>query len=168
MNLYYLQRNLIDRDWVFVGNADGLAYVGLQSTFEKDFERLFGRMSFLVDADEMILGDCVIQLEEYFAGERETFDFEVLECGTAFQQEVWRALREIPYGETATYSRIAERIGRPRAVRAVGSAIGRNPLLVLTPCHRVIGKDGTLTGFSAGLDLKRILLTVEKISFEER
>lgn len=82
--------------------------------------------------------------------------------GTAFELAVWQALREIPYGKTCCYQQIAARVGNPRAVRAVGRAIGKNPILLFIPCHRVIGKDGRLTGFSAGLDLKRQLLALEE------
>lgn len=82
--------------------------------------------------------------------------------GTAFEQAVWLALREIPYGQTRCYQQIAEQIGRPKAVRAVGRAIGKNPILLFIPCHRVLGKDGSLTGFSAGLDLKERLLQLEQ------
>ena len=103
------------------------------------------------------------QLEEYFAGERRTFDLPLdVSAGTEFQREAWLALAAIPYGTTTTYGRQAERIGRPRAVRAVGAANGRNPLPVVLPCHRVVGASGGLTGFGGGLDVKRALLDLEQ------
>lgn len=101
------------------------------------------------------------QLVEYFAGERTAFDLPLRPGGTEFQLRVWRALREIPYGETETYGQLATRIGHEGAARAVGLANGRNPIAVIVPCHRVIGADGTLTGFGGGLQRKRLLLDLE-------
>ena len=102
------------------------------------------------------------QLTEYFAGRRTTFELP-LDCrGTAFQQSVWQALRTIPFGETRSYSEIAAQIGRPRAVRAVGAANGRNPVAIVSPCHRVIGAGGALTGFAGGLEAKSYLLALER------
>jgi methylated-DNA-[protein]-cysteine S-methyltransferase len=87
--------------------------------------------------------------------------------GTAFQEAVWRSLCKIPYGETVTYAQIASEIGRPKAVRAVGAAVGANPLMIVIPCHRVIGKDRTLTGFGGGLDLKTRLLAIEGLTVRD-
>ena len=101
------------------------------------------------------------QLTEYFAGERRSFDLPLNLEGTEFQLAVLRELLNVPYGETASYGEIAERIGRPRAVRAVGAANGRNPIPIVVPCHRVIGKTGDLTGFGGGLDTKEALLRLE-------
>lgn len=101
------------------------------------------------------------QLEEYFEGQRRAFDIPLDLRGTEFQRTVWQALQEIPYGTTKSYSDIAKAINRPKAVRAVGGAIGANPVPIVVPCHRVIGKDGSLTGFAGGLDIKRQLLKIE-------
>ncbi|MGI9322592.1 MAG: methylated-DNA--[protein]-cysteine S-methyltransferase [Pseudomonadales bacterium] len=101
------------------------------------------------------------QLAEYFAGERKVFDLALVPTGTPFQLSVLQALAEIPYGATASYRDIAQRIGRPKAVRAVGAANGRNPLPIVIPCHRVVGADGSLTGFGGGLPAKRYLLALE-------
>jgi methylated-DNA-[protein]-cysteine S-methyltransferase len=101
------------------------------------------------------------QLAEYFARERRTFDLPLAPEGTPFQLETWRALVAIPYGTTISYEELARRVGRPRAVRAVGAANGRNPLPIVVPCHRVIGKDGSLTGFGGGIEAKRTLLELE-------
>tara|TARA_B110000971_G_scaffold201357_1_gene220154 strand:- start:323 stop:802 length:480 start_codon:yes stop_codon:yes gene_type:complete len=101
------------------------------------------------------------QLDEYFAGQRQTFDLELRPTGTEFQLAVLGALQNIPYGQTCTYSDIAKIIHRPRAVRAVGAANGRNPLPIVIPCHRVIGADGSLTGFGGGLPAKQWLLAHE-------
>lgn len=102
------------------------------------------------------------QLGEYFAGRRQAFQLALDPQGTAFQQAVWQALLEIPYGETRSYQQVAQVLGKPKAVRAVGSANGRNPLPIVVPCHRVIGSDGSLTGFGGGLDNKRLLLALEQ------
>ncbi len=101
------------------------------------------------------------QLAEYFAGERKDFDLPLQLSGTEFQVQVLEELQKIPYGETTSYGDIATRIGRPKAVRAVGAANGRNPLPIVIPCHRVIGSSGDLTGFGGGLDLKEALLRLE-------
>ena len=107
-------------------------------------------------------GRALEQLTAYFAGRLDRFDVALAPQGTPFQIEVWSALREIPYGETTTYAAIARRLGRPQAFRAVGAANGRNPIPILIPCHRVVGADGSLTGFGGGLDVKRALLALEE------
>lgn len=101
------------------------------------------------------------QLEDYFAGTRKRFDLPLHPLGTDFQVTVWKALAEIPYGGTISYGELARRIGQPLAVRAVGAANGRNPLPIVLPCHRVIGANGSLTGFGGGLPTKRFLLAME-------
>jgi len=104
------------------------------------------------------------QLNEYFAGRRASFELPLQAEGTEFQKAVWQALQKLPYAETASYSEIAAQIGRPRAFRAVGGAVHANPLAIVIPCHRVIGKDGGLTGFGGGLKVKRLLLDLEQSS----
>jgi methylated-DNA-[protein]-cysteine S-methyltransferase len=101
------------------------------------------------------------QLGEYFAGVRRSFEIPLAMDGGAFERRVWEELRTIPYGETASYGEIADRIGSPRSARAVGLANGRNPIAVIVPCHRVIGADGSLTGYGGGLERKRLLLDLE-------
>ena len=109
-----------------------------------------------------VLAEAARQLRAYFAGELREFDLPLAPVGTAYQQRVWEALREIPYGETATYGEIAGRLGQPRgAARAVGLANGRNPIGVIVPCHRVIGANGRLVGYAGGLERKQGLLTLE-------
>jgi methylated-DNA-[protein]-cysteine S-methyltransferase len=103
----------------------------------------------------------VTQLEEYFAGNRMTFELPLSPVGTAFQQNVWQELLKIPYGTSSTYSTIANNMNNPLSVRAVGMANGRNPIAIIIPCHRVIGADGTLTGYAGGLWRKEILLKLE-------
>jgi methylated-DNA-[protein]-cysteine S-methyltransferase len=102
------------------------------------------------------------QLEQYFAGERTAFDLPLAAEGSEFERRVWRALEEIPYGETESYGEVAERIGTPGSARAVGWANGRNPISIVVPCHRVIGANGTLTGYGGGLERKRFLLELEQ------
>ena len=111
--------------------------------------------------DDDALRNAADQLLAYFSGERCAFDLRLAPRGTEFQQAVWSALQEIPYGQTTTYSTIAERIGRPAAIRAVGAANGANPIPIVIPCHRVIGANGSLTGFGGGIDVKRQLLALE-------
>lgn len=102
------------------------------------------------------------QLTEYFKGQRQQFDIPLTAEGTVFQQRVWAALKTIPYGETRSYLDIAKQIDNPKAVRAVGAANGKNPISIIVPCHRVIGKNGSLTGFGGGLSNKEILLKLEQ------
>jgi methylated-DNA-[protein]-cysteine S-methyltransferase len=111
--------------------------------------------------DRTAQAEALRQLAAYFAGELREFDLPLAPRGTTFQLAVWRELQRIPYGETISYAELARRVGRPRTVRAVGAANGRNPLPVVIPCHRVIGSDGRLTGYAGGLDLKRRLLALE-------
>ena len=101
------------------------------------------------------------QLAAYFEGERKTFDVDLFPQGTPFQMKVWSALLTVPYGKVVSYQWIARRIGKPAAVRAVGAANGRNPISIIIPCHRVIGKDGTLTGYGGGIDVKQRLIRLE-------
>lgn len=110
---------------------------------------------------DSVVDQAARELREYFDGERHEFDIKLEAAGTDFQRQVWAALRGIPFGETRSYRDIAEGIGRPGAVRAVGAANGANPLPIVVPCHRVIGANGTLTGFGGGLDTKRQLLALE-------
>jgi methylated-DNA-[protein]-cysteine S-methyltransferase len=102
------------------------------------------------------------QLQEYFAGELREFDIPLLMEGTEFQKRVWKTLQTIPYGETISYGELAKKIGDSKAVRAVGAANGQNPIPIIVPCHRVIGSDGSLTGFGGGIENKRKLLELER------
>ena len=112
-------------------------------------------------ASRALLDDAERQLDEYFAGSRASFELRLALRGTPFQLQVWRALCDIPYGETISYGELARRVGVPGAARAVGLANGRNPVPVIVPCHRVIGANGMLTGYGGGLDRKRWLLALE-------
>jgi methylated-DNA-[protein]-cysteine S-methyltransferase len=113
------------------------------------------------EGDNDVLREARAQLEDYFAGRRRRFELPLAPRGTEFQCEVWQTLATIPYGETISYAELATRVGKPSAMRAVGAANGRNPLPIVLPCHRVIGKDGSLTGFGGGLPTKQFLLSLE-------
>jgi methylated-DNA-[protein]-cysteine S-methyltransferase len=113
------------------------------------------------DAKHPVLREAERQLKQYFAGKRTTFDLPLDFHGTEFQKKVWRALLKIPFGETRSYGQIARTVGKPSAVRAVGAANGKNPISIIAPCHRVIGKNGQLTGFAGGLKAKAHLLELE-------
>ncbi|MGN1445124.1 MAG: methylated-DNA--[protein]-cysteine S-methyltransferase [Eubacteriales bacterium] len=108
-----------------------------------------------------LLDRAVGELEAYFSGTRRVFDIPLDPAGTDFQKRVWAAVSRIPYGRTLTYGQVATDLGAPGACRAVGMAAGRNPILILVPCHRVIGADGSLTGYAGGLEMKRALLALE-------
>lgn len=116
------------------------------------------------DKSQPILQQTKKQLEEYFNGTRKNFDLPLEAAGTSFQKSVWDALAEIPIGTTTSYGAIAKKIGKDKAVRAVGSAIGHNPLCIVVPCHRVLGSDGSLSGFAAGTERKKKLLVLEGIA----
>jgi methylated-DNA-[protein]-cysteine S-methyltransferase len=153
-------------NWLFylAATPKGLCYVGSPNgpfNGMKDWaKRRFP--DFELREDHIVLNPYKEELFEYLKGKRKSFTFSVDAKGTSFQQEIWNALNQIPYGETYTYSQIAEMIQRPAAVRAVGTAIGANPVLISVPCHRVIGKNGTLTGYRGGLEMKEQLLRLEK------
>lgn len=110
----------------------------------------------------VLLHQAARELREYFSGTRRTFTLPLAPAGTEFQKKVWKALQAIPYGQTRTYKQIAIQIGHNQSFRAVGMANNRNPIVVIVPCHRVVGYDGTLTGYAGGLDIKERLLTLEK------
>jgi methylated-DNA-[protein]-cysteine S-methyltransferase len=114
------------------------------------------------EPDSTLFTKVILQLDEYFDGQRTEFDAPMTLAGTPFQRTVWAALLEIPYGETASYGQIAKRIGRPTAARAVGLANGRNPIGIIVPCHRVVGSTGDLTGYGGGLQRKQHLLEFER------
>ncbi|QKJ86425.1 Methylated-DNA--protein-cysteine methyltransferase [Paramixta manurensis] len=119
------------------------------------------------DHQHPILLEAERQLGEYFSGQRQCFSLPLAFEGTAFQQKVWQALVSIPFGETRSYAQIAQQIGHPKAMRAVGAANGKNPISIIAPCHRVIGANGKLTGFAGGLDNKALLLGLESRERQE-
>ena len=139
-------------DLLLVASEEGLLEVHFPPALPpRGSQRAFGPLT-----------DVIRQLSEYFAGNRKQFDIPLAMRGTPFQLDVWRALQRIPYGETRSYEEIASTIGRPTATRAVGAANGANPIPIIVPCHRVIGKNGALTGFGGGIPVKRRLLDLER------
>ncbi|WP_396636104.1 methylated-DNA--[protein]-cysteine S-methyltransferase [Maribacter sp. R77961] len=132
------------------GNADGIASISVLNSNEK-----------LTDLVPAILEDAVYQLNEYFEGKRQQFDLKLNPVGTDFQQRVWKALADIPYGKTVSYLELSKTLGDVKAIRAVAAANGKNPLWIVVPCHRVIGSDGSLTGYAGGLHRKKWLLEHE-------
>ena len=140
---------------MLVGDGEALHHLSMQG----------GRRPLRRDAawtrDDGAFDNVIGQLEEYFTGARQTFTVPLSLTGNPFEQRVWRALLEIPYGETTSYGEIARGVGSPDAPRAVGLANGRNPVALIVPCHRVIGADGSLTGYGGGLERKRLLLDLE-------
>ena len=146
------------KKWTFylVRNSEGLCYVDVEKPY------------FSVIHHPNALRSEIKAFYAYLKGESKAINVQLsIEKGTPFQRNVWNALLSIPYGETSCYSDIANMIGNPKAVRAVGGAIGKNPILIAIPCHRVLSKDKRLTGFSSGLDLKQELLKIENIYYRE-
>lgn len=138
-------------------NEEGITYID----FEDNLKFCFKNIDFKKSEDNFEV--VKIQLEEYFLGKRKEFDFKYNLIGSEFSLKVWNLLKEIPYGKKISYSEIAKKIGDIKKTRAVARAIGKNPLLIVIPCHRVLGKDGKLRGFRSGLDIKKMLLKIEKI-----
>lgn len=141
----------------------GLCYVSSPGEAFENFESQLGKRfpAAELSQNSQALEPYANELNNYFNGTKQSFSLPVDIKGTPFQEEVWQALKEIPYGRTMSYSEIAASINRPSAVRAVGTAIGANPLLITVPCHRVIGKNGAITGYRGGLELKQFLLELE-------
>ena len=153
--MYYCNLDTPIGSLLLAGDEDGLSLIGFpegSGRHEPEHDWIYNEKPF---------GEARRQLTEYFAGERRTFELSLKPTGTEFQLRVLDELQKIPYGTTCSYSDIAERIGRPKAVRAVGAANGRNPIPIVIPCHRVIGAGGDLTGFGGGLDTKEALLRLE-------
>ena len=113
------------------------------------------------------LAEAIQQLKEYFKGQRKEFDLKLNPSGTTFQKQVWKSLQKIPFGKTCSYLQLARELGDPKAVRAVAAANGKNPLWILVPCHRIIGSDGSLTGYAGGLWRKKWLLEHEQLSVQQ-
>jgi len=132
------------------GDVDGLASISVLNTQEP-----------ITDIVPEVLEDAVYQLNEYFSGDRKAFHLDLNPQGTDFQKKVWKALLEIPYGKTHSYMQLSKTLGDPKAIRAVAAANGKNPLWIVVPCHRVIGSDGSLTGYAGGLHRKKWLLEHE-------
>jgi O-6-methylguanine DNA methyltransferase len=165
-NLYHASMKSPIGDLTLVASDEGLFYVFLpvrgRSISEALLRRRLPGIRFI--RDEIRLREPVRQIREYFDGKRTVFSVPLDLRGTEFQKKVWKALAEVPYGKTASYASIARRIRNPKATRAVGAACGANPISIVIPCHRIVGKDGSLTGFGGGLGMKKKLLEFEKTS----
>lgn len=153
--MYYCYFDTLIGELLLAGEVNTLSMIG----FPKGVMRREPEPDWIYNEEPFT--DVREQLAEYFSGERKDFDLPLRIAGTEFQLSVLEALQKIPYGETRSYGAIAKQIGRPRAVRAVGAANGRNPIPIIVPCHRVIGHTGDLTGFGGGLDTKEVLLRLE-------
>ena len=140
-----------------VGDEDGITQVTVLNSEEK-----------VTDIIPTELEDCVIQLQEYFEGTRQQFDLNLNPQGTDFQKSIWKLLEQIPYGKTISYLDLAKQVGDVKAIRAVANANGKNPLWIIVPCHRVIGSDGSLTGYAGGLHRKQWLLEHESPYKQQR
>lgn len=162
--IYWMLLNHGQWNIYMAATAEGLCYAGPHNApFEELAAWAKKRLpSYTLVEDRSVLEPYAKELIDYMEGKRKKFTMPLDLHGTPFQQSVWMALQEIPYGQTVSYSDIAERIQNPKSVRAVGAAIGANPLLITVPCHRVIGKNGNLTGFRGGLEMKKQLLAMEK------
>lgn len=164
MTTVYWKQVQLEQSALYIAAIDeGICYIG---TPNAPFEEMEQWVNKRIKKGELVENTSVFdiyeqQLQQYLKGERKLFTFPFYLFGTAFQRQVWRTLVKIPYGQTYSYMDIAEKIGNPKAVRAVGGAIGANPLLFVVPCHRVVTKDGKLGGFRAGVDLKKQLLALE-------
>ena len=153
MNCFYKYRTIIGPLFILENNG---SIVGISNKVE-------GWQGTYKETE--VIKETYRQLSEYFAGKRDSFDIPIKTQGTDFQEKVWNVLKHIPYGETRSYKDIAIAIGKPKAMRAVGMANNRNPIMIVIPCHRVIGANGQLIGYGGGLDVKEKLLTLEKAKY---
>ncbi|MBC1937662.1 methylated-DNA--[protein]-cysteine S-methyltransferase [Listeria grandensis] len=162
MKTVYYDRLCVAGMAMYVGVSEqGLAFIGSDQADMSELEQWSGKRGLDLMEDRVRVKPYMEALSAYLMGTRRKFDLPLDIAGTAFQEAVWQALCAIPYGETRTYSEIAEEIGKPQAVRAVGAAIGANPVLMVVPCHRVIGKNGKITGYRGGIAMKEQLLRLE-------
>lgn len=163
MKIYITQFNSPIGTLHLASSDQGVVCISLSGKEDllKDLERRVSDMEF--EENDSKNEKLIRQLKEYFSGTRKDFDLPLHQIGTEFHKLVWRQLCQVPYGQTASYKEIAERIGRPKAMRAVGQANHRNPIPIIIPCHRIIGANGHLVGFGGGLDKKRFLLTHEGV-----
>lgn len=167
MNTSMIQANGENEIWGYMTSPIGILKITASDRAVTAVERIISEEEKPAGMEDKmiehpVIRQCCEELQEYFAGCRQSFDVPLAPSGTPFQQRVWNALCQIPYGKTRTYGDVAKMAGNPKASRAVGMANHRNPILILIPCHRVIGSDGSLTGYAAGLETKKYLLQLEK------
>lgn len=162
--LYYTFLPMLDRLYTVASTENGLTYVSPDDGDITILEKLF--KGFTIQEDESINAESIKQLQEYTQGSRNEFDLVLdIQNGTPFQQSIWKALLDVPYGRTIHYGALAENINNPKAARAVGGAVGQNPISIIIPCHRIIGKNGSLTGYNGGINVKMKLLDIEGIQY---
>lgn len=162
-NVYWSHFQVNDWNIYLAKTDEGICYIGSPNEPFSEVETWINKKipnATLIKSNDSLENE-MAELSEYIQGKRKNFTVKTELIGTDFQQAIWHASDTIPYGETRTYSELAEQINRPNAVRAVGTAIGANPLLFMIPCHRIVAKDGGLAGFRAGIDVKKALLTLE-------
>ena len=164
--LYWADYAHHDQNFTLIASSRGLSFLALPYHRQESVADFFRRHSaFRPEHSVSRMATYLEQLDQYFSGQRQAFALELdVLSGTLFQRRVWRSLEQIPYGQTWSYADVARAAGYPKAYRAVGRAVGKNPIAVVIPCHRVIGSDGSLTGFGGGLDLKAQLLRLEGVS----
>ena len=155
----FFRRCALTVNFAYYDSPLGLIQIGYEGEVVVSIRRHQGKFQHIPSPVSELANS---QLQEYFCGKRISFDLALHPKGTPFQQAVWQALLDIPYGEVRTYGQIAAAIGKPKAARAVGQAANRNPLWIVVPCHRVVGSCGKLTGYAGGLDLKQYLLKLEQ------
>lgn len=163
-NLYFDLLNFEEKQYILIASQKGLQFVGLFDGKDPLLEK-FTKGYNLLESKEF-LKKYKNSLLNYFQGNEEISDVEFDLVGTDFQKEVWKELLKVKHGEAISYKELAERLGRPKAIRAVANAVGKNPLLIFVPCHRIIGSNGKLTGFRSGLTLKKRLLDLENIEYK--
>lgn len=165
MSLYYATTDSPFGPLVLVATPAGLCRVGLPGEHRASLEAWAARWVGPEPLEEnpAVLSEAVTQLREYFSRIRREFDLPLDLRGTPFQRRVWEELRRVPYGQTVAYGELARRVGRPGAARAVGRAVGANPVPIIVPCHRVVGADGSLVGYGGGLEIKAALLRLEGV-----
>ncbi|MDO4813740.1 MAG: methylated-DNA--[protein]-cysteine S-methyltransferase [Gemella sp.] len=162
--LYFDLLDFEEEQYILIASEKGLQFIGLFDGKDPLIDKFVGKRD--LTRDSKMLGKYTESLLKYFQGNMRKFQLDFDLQGTDFQKEVWRELGKVGYGQSVSYKELAERLDKPKSVRAVANAVGRNPLLIFVPCHRVIGTNGTLTGFRSGLDLKRKLLELEGIKYE--
>lgn len=158
---FFTTFQISDIDFFVVSENNKIIKIGLNEELSDDLCMIYKTK------DDKLFKQCYKELVEYFTSGRKKFTFKIKLVGTEFQKKVWQALSKIPYGKTVSYKDIAEKINNPKAVRAVGLANKNNPLPIVIPCHRVIGKNGKLAGYSSGLDIKKKLLDLERAIYKK-
>lgn len=169
MRVYYTVFHWNEYDIYVAATEGGLCFI-CTGTEGKEELKIWQKKHFserMLLKDEAKMAKYTTEINNYLLGKTKKITSALQLCGTPFQKEVWNELRKIPYGEVRTYTNIAEKLNRPEAVRAIANAIGKNPLLFIVPCHRVIRKDGNLSGFRAGVDVKKQLLQLENIPLDK-